>query len=198
MDFSWLNDLGVEPVIGMGYTGGPDKYYSALQRFYRAYNTNRAKIDEFFSKKDLENYRIIVHALKSNSRMIGAEKLASSFESLESAARLGDMAFIESENGPVVKMYADLVAGLAVVGESERVMAADEISAEEARRVASQLLEALDDFDDDLSAELVKKLEGYPFRTTQKARLAEAAAHIADFMYDEAAEIIQEISTAIE
>ena len=198
MDFGWLNDLGVEPVIGMGYTGGPEKYYSALQRFYKAYETNRAKVEETLAGGDLENYRITVHALKSNARMIGAETLSSSFESLESAARLGDKAFIESENGPVMKAYADLVTALAPVGEGERVMAADEISADEAREVAAQLLEALDDFDDDLSAELVKKLSGYPFRLTQKDRLAEAAAFIGDFLYDEAAEIIKEISGEIE
>ena len=64
--------------------------------------------------------------------------------------------------------------------------------------MAAQLLEALDDFDDDLSAELVKKLSGYPFRLTQKDRLAEAAAFIGDFLYDEAAEIIKEISGEIE
>ena len=59
-------------------------------------------------------------------------------------------------------------------------------------------MEALDDFDDDLSAELVAKLGGYPFRITQRQKLKKAADLISDFMYDEAAELIKEIIPSIE
>ena len=74
---------------------------------------------------------------------------------------------------------------------------ADATSAE-AKETASKLLEALDDFDDDLSMELAEKLTGYPFRMTQKGKLKEAVGLIGEFMYDEAAELIKEIMPAIE
>ena len=58
--------------------------------------------------------------------------------------------------------------------------------------------QALDDFDDELSLELAKKLLGYPFRITQRDKLNEAIALIEDFMYDEAADIIRDIEPTIE
>ncbi|MBR2274989.1 MAG: hypothetical protein IJ873_02865, partial [Lachnospiraceae bacterium] len=61
-----------------------------------------------------------------------------------------------------------------------------------------QLLAALDDFDDELAAELAEKLSGYPFRITQRGKLREAAEQIGDFMYDNAADLIREILEAIE
>ena len=76
--------------------------------------------------------------------------------------------------------------------------AADEISADVAKDTADKLLVALDDFDDELSKELAKKLSGYPFRITQKEKLKEAIAYIEDFMYDEAIDVIREIYSAIE
>jgi len=197
-DFSWLGGLGIDPETGISYTGGKDRYLSALQRFYKGYEKNRAKVEDFFSKKDIENYMITVHALKSNAKMIGAADLSTGFERLEGAARDGDTDVIEGETASVLDRYAALVEGLTPVGEAEKVTAADEISAEEARETVRALLAALDDFDDEAAAVLVKKLSGYPFRLTQKELCKKAEAMIGDFLYEEAAAVIQELSGAIE
>ncbi len=197
-DFSWLGGLGIDAKTGISYTGGKEKLLSALQRFYTGYEKNRAKVEDFFSQKDMENYMITVHALKSNAKMIGASDLSAGFERLEKAARDGDIDVIEAETAPVLERYGALVKGLAPVGEMEKVTAADELSAEEARETVSALLAALDDFDDETSAALIKKLAGYPFRLTQRELCKKASALISDFMYDEAAEVVRELSGAIE
>jgi hypothetical protein len=46
--------------------------------------------------------------------------------------------------------------------------------------------------------ELAKKLSGYPFRLRQKEELNKAIKLIADFNYDDAADIIRDITKAIE
>ncbi len=197
-DFSWLGGLGIDPETGIAYTGGKDRYLSALQRFYGGYEANRAKVEEFFQQKDIENYMIKVHALKSNAKMIGAASLSAGFERLESAARDGDTDVIEEETGTVLDRYAALVEGLTPIGTMEKVNAAGEISVEEAREIVRVLLAALDDFDDETAASLVKKLSGYPFRLTQKELCKKAETLIGDFLYEEAAAVIQELSGAIE
>ena len=98
----------------------------------------------------------------------------------------------------VMASYKSLIEKLKPIEEIGKAQAPDEISADEAIRLSEKLLEALDDFDDDLSKELAIKLAGYPFRITQRDRLKEAIAFIEDFMYDDAAEIIREIVPAIE
>ncbi len=197
-DLSFLDGSGIDIKTGLDYTGGEDKYLSALQRFYNSYEKNRTKVEDFFSAKDYESYMITVHALKSNSKMIGAMDLSKAFETLEMAARNNETAVIESETAAALAEYQKLIEILKPISEMGDLKAPSEISAEEAKSVAEKLLEALDDFDDELSKELAVKLSGYPFRLTARDKLKEAEKYIDDFMYDEAAELIKEIAPTIE
>lgn len=197
-DLTWLADIGLDMTTGLSYTGSQDKYVSALQRYCKNREKNHAAVLNYFATKDHENYMITVHALKSNSRMIGAKELGDAFAELEEAARSGDTGIIEMKTAPVLASYNSLVEKLQPIFEIGEVHAADEIPAGAARETAEKLLDALDDFDDDLSRDLVKKLSGYPFRITQRDKLKQAADLIDDFMYDEAAGLIREIYPAIE
>ncbi|MCR5635485.1 MAG: Hpt domain-containing protein [Lachnospiraceae bacterium] len=197
-DFGWLEEIGIDINEGIGYTGGEDKYISALQRFCKSHEKNEAKISEYYSAKDFESYMITVHALKSNAKMIGAKNLSDLFAKLEAAAREGQTDVIERLNSGTVTAYSVLVEKLGRICDMGDVKAAGEISAEEARETADALLEALDDFDDELSKELIYKLSGYPFRITQREKLKEAVGYVEDFLYDEAAEVIRDILPGIE
>ena len=198
MDITWMNEAGLDTQTGISYTGNSDKYASAVQRFYKNHEKNRAKVEEYFAAKDYENLMITVHALKSNAKMIGAMNLSGRFEALENAAREQDTATIEELTPVALKEYAELIEKLKPVGEMGDVKAADEIPADIARTTVERLLAALDDFDDEEAKKQAKVLSGYPFRLTQAEKLKEAAAFIEDFMYDEAADIIRQIATAIE
>ena len=197
-DINWLNDIGLDTKTGISYTNGTDKYIAALQRYVKSYDKNNTNIISYYNFKDYDNYRITVHALKSNSLMIGAFELSKRFEALETAARDGDIATIEAETIPTLNEYSALIKKLSPIAEMEEVHTADEISAKEAIDTVATLLDALDDFDDELSLELAQKLTGYSFRITQQDKLKEVIALIEDFMYDDAAEIIKEIADTIE
>ena len=119
------------------------------------------------------------------------------YNSEEDAAE-GRADVVNEKSPSAVLEYANLVKKLAPIGKLGDFQAADEISGDEAIRVANELLEALDDFDDDRSKELVIKLSGYPFRTTQKEILKTARGYIEDFLYDEAADAVKEVIPAIE
>ena len=200
MDFNLdnISALGIDLKTGIEYTGGNDKYISALQRYFKSSENNKKKIKDYLETSDLDNLAITVHALKSNSKMIGALSLASKFEVLEIASKNKDVETIKNNIQPTLDEYEVLLDSLKPLGEIESLKAPGELSGEEAKEVAQKLLEALDDFDDDKASELINKLAGYPFRITQKNKLKEAADNIGDFMYDEAAELIREILPAIE
>ncbi|MCR5509316.1 MAG: Hpt domain-containing protein [Lachnospiraceae bacterium] len=197
-DITKLIEYGIDTETGIGYTGNREKYISALQRFYRSYDKNRAKVESALGENDLENYMIIVHSLKSNARMIGAANLSAKFEALEMASRNGDMETVKSETSDALSDYEMIVKVLEPIGTADKVTAADEISADEARKIAKDLLASLDDYDDEASALLAAKLAGYPFRLTQKDLLKKATGYIGDFLYDEAAGIIEQIAETIE
>ena len=194
----FLQDIGLDTKSGKGYTGSEEKYMAALQRFYRSYEKNKKKVEEYLAAEDYESYMITVHALKSNAKMIGAMSLSTMFEELENASREKQINIVKEKNAPAMKAYGELIVKLEPIGVAPEVHAADEISGKEAKETAESLLAALDDFDDDLSKELIKKLSGYPFRMTQMDLLKKAEEYIHDFLYDEAAEIVKEIVPAIE
>lgn len=198
IDLTWIKETGLDTKAGISYTGGEDKYISAIMRFYKNYEKNRAKVCEYLESKDYESYMITVHALKSNSKMIGAGDLSKLFETLETAARNNDTGLIESVNPEALKEYEGLIGKLSPLSEMGDVRPSDEISAETAKETVEKLLAALDDFDDEKAGKLAKVLSGYPFRLTQSEKLKEATAFIEDFMYGEASEIIRQIATAIE
>ena len=197
-DFGVLEAKGISTKDGKGFTGGNEKYVSAMQRYFKGYESNKKAVTDLLAAGDIEGYAIKVHSLKSNSRMIGANELAGLFEELELAAKAGNASLINEKTPNALALYDSVIDAIRPFGEMDSVKVAGEISAEEARDVANRLLEALDDFDDDLSAELANKLSGYPFRMTQKQKLREATDYISDFMYDEAMELIKEIIPAIE
>ncbi|MCR4657105.1 MAG: hypothetical protein K5770_12885 [Lachnospiraceae bacterium] len=197
-DLNWINDIGLDVKSGICYTGSQEKYISALRRFYGKYDKNSIKVEEYYLAGDYENLMITVHALKSNARMIGAMEVSSGFEALETAAREKDAHFLEQMTPITMKAYKELIERLAPIKAMGEIYAADEISGEEARKIADELLAALDDFDDEQSRRLAQKLSGYPFRITWKDKLKEAEGFIDDFMYEEAAKIIKELYTVIE
>ncbi len=197
-DLAWLESMGLDTQTGINYTGRFDKYLSAVYRFFSNYGKNKAKVEKYYGVQDYENFMIAVHALKSNAKMIGAIELGQHFEGLEMAAKNHEVDYVKNNLDAVMKEYEDLVNKIAPLGQTGVVLAADEITAEEAKRVSEELLAALDDFDDELSKELVQKLAGYPFRVTQREKLKIAQEYIEDFLYDDAAAIIREIIPSIE
>lgn len=197
-DLGFLRDCGVDTDLGKEYTGGQDRYVSALSRFYRSFEVNRDKVREAFALNDLENYTLLVHALKSNCLMIGAVNLSKEFEALELAGKEKRMDALMADTERVLGDYEALAEILRPIGEADVEKPVDELTGDEAVKVVKELLEALDDFDDETSAELVKKLSGYPFRPRPKEKLKEAADYIERFLYDEAAKIIKGIVETIE
>lgn len=66
-------------------------------------------IRKYFDEKDLENYRIQVHALKSGSRIVGAEELVEKARLLEMAAKNGDFGYIAENNEALLDEYKSLL-----------------------------------------------------------------------------------------
>ncbi len=197
-DINSLTEYGIDLKTGRDYTGGQDRFISALQRYYRSSEGNKEKISTGLENGDMESLQIVFHSLKSNSKMIGAVALSEKMEVLEIAAENGDIDTIREAVPESLDGYETVLEALRPLGEMDTFKAEGELSADEARETAKKLLEALEEFSDDLAMDLATKLAGYPFRITQKEKLRQAAELIKDFLYSDAEEIIKEISGYIE
>ncbi|MCR5356281.1 MAG: hypothetical protein K6E63_02655 [Lachnospiraceae bacterium] len=195
-DIKKLEEYGVDTGVGIEYTGSEDKYILALKRYLKAYEGNRARVTKDLETMDIEDYTIIVHSLKSNSKMIGAGGLGCDFEALELAAKSGNTSMITKDTPDILARYDALIDGLRPLSDDEEEKSKS-ITADKARQVTAQLLDALDEYDDELSTELASVLSGYPFDEKYSDMLKKASGLIGDFMYDEAAELIRMLSEGI-
>lgn len=66
------------------------------------------KIQTAFDSRDIKNYQILVHGLKSTSLLIGAENLSEEAKSLELAAKANDLDKILNGHGNLMANYAEI------------------------------------------------------------------------------------------
>ena len=135
-----LEEYGVDPGTGIEYTGSHEKYINALKQYHKAYEDNRSRVVKALAAMDIDDYTIIVHSLKSNSRMIGAGELSTRFETLELAARAGNTSVLISDTSAVLDIYDTLIKQLAPLDEDDETTAASVISADEAHKTVDELL----------------------------------------------------------
>ena len=69
----------------------------------------REDIQKAFDEEDFKNYTIFVHALKSTSKMIGAEELSEAARYLESAGKEQNEGYIKANHKKAMKMYTSVV-----------------------------------------------------------------------------------------
>ena len=104
--FTPLRRLGVDVTQGLLYCQKDEEFYqSLLVQFASEGNEKRTNLEKFFTEKNLNDYSIIVHALKSTSKMIGASDLSAKAKALEEASKAGDFASIENGHRTVMDEY---------------------------------------------------------------------------------------------
>ena len=84
--------FGIDSAEALHNCGGTETFIETLKIFSSSIEENARKIESFAAAGDWHNYTILVHALKSSARLIGAAKLsedAKKLEALGNAARGG-------------------------------------------------------------------------------------------------------------
>ncbi len=100
MDFG---DLDV--AAGVTYCGNMENYIEVLRMHCVDGAENKAKIEDFFGRKDWKNYTILVHALKSSMKSIGALPLSEMAKALEMAGKEDRADYIMENHHPMIDEY---------------------------------------------------------------------------------------------
>lgn len=90
--------------------GDKDTVVFLMKSFRDNVEKNRNDIVKSYESEDYRNYTIFVHALKSTSKMIGANELSETAKQMEQAGKDGNVDFIKSGYENMMKMYADVIA----------------------------------------------------------------------------------------
>ena len=109
--FAQLKKIGIDTDAGIKYCVGDQEFYkSLLLQFANETSEKIPSLKKFFHEHDWHNYEIIVHALKSTSKMIGIMDLSEEAKALEMAAKEQKAGFITENHEQVLMDYSRYAA----------------------------------------------------------------------------------------
>ena len=110
---SELKKSGIDTESGLKYcVGDKDFYKSLLIQFGTESADKIGSMKKYFHSRDWHNYEILVHALKSTSKMIGIYDLSEKAKALEQAAKQNDENFILENHEQMIKDYGRITADI--------------------------------------------------------------------------------------
>ncbi len=126
--FAVLRQAGIDIVTGLGYCQEDTELFAMiLHEFVQSADAKKRDLARYFGEHNLKDYGILVHALKSAARMIGAESLAKEAAALEKAADRGDWTFVEGSHSNMLEHFDAIVDEIAAAaGDAMQTGAAPE------------------------------------------------------------------------
>jgi signal transduction histidine kinase/CheY-like chemotaxis protein/HPt (histidine-containing phosphotransfer) domain-containing protein len=101
-----LKAAGIDTEAGIGYAqGDKDFYRDILKEYASEYPDHSEKLIGYYNRRDWDNYSVMVHAVKSTSRTIGAGVLADLAAKMEAASKDRDISFVENEHKNTLDLY---------------------------------------------------------------------------------------------
>ena len=108
-----LRKNGIDTDGGLKYcVGDKDFYKSLLIQFATESADKIASMKNYYSMRDWHNYEILVHALKSTSKMIGIYDLSEKAKSLEMAAKENEEGYILENHENMIRDYGRITANI--------------------------------------------------------------------------------------
>ncbi len=108
-----LREAGLDPSVGLGYCQEDDALYlSLLEEYATGAEEKIQDLERYYDKEDWDNYAIVVHAVKSTSRMIGAAALADIAAGQEKAADTRDRGMVEINHLCMMALYGKVTTAI--------------------------------------------------------------------------------------
>ena len=98
MDTNILTSNGIDINKGLELLGDMEMYNDTLRDFITESENRMPQIAQALASGDMENYGILTHAMKSDSKYLGFTQLAEMSYQHEMAGKNGDLAFAQANN----------------------------------------------------------------------------------------------------
>jgi signal transduction histidine kinase/CheY-like chemotaxis protein/HPt (histidine-containing phosphotransfer) domain-containing protein len=158
-DIPELNVKGAVKLIG-----SEKLFMTILADYYRAIPKKLELIKTYKETENWHNYTVEVHALKSASRQIGADKLSSMAAALEAAGNANDLDTIMADTDAALELYSHYKDILApIFPDKEDTSDKPPIDKDTLLEVFDEMTNAINDLDMDKLDECVSKLDNYHF-----------------------------------
>ncbi len=190
----WLKNIAqIDVLAGIRHCKGVEPYLDAVRIYESLVDTNAGEIEHFIEEKDVENATINIHALKSTSRVIGAEDLGAFAERLENAGKAHDTETLYSQAGELVSCYRALGADLKPIVSDGTEKTEELIPADE--DMLGEMYTAIEEFmsvsDYDSAVEIIEGLKKYSVPDDQKERCRSLIAAASEIRYEDIEQILK-------
>lgn len=204
-----LEKAGIHTITGLQYCLNSTEFYDELLvKFASDADRKQEEISSFFQQQDWENYRIMVHALKSTARMIGAGALSDLARDLEDAAKDLNAEYIGTHHDNLLFRYRETVQSIRSIfceeenaGEQkdEEQKEYQEISGLELRRRLEEIEDSLSTFEAEKAKNLMEQLGSFVYCGDSVAGLLEEAGRdVDDFEMAAALEKVKALICSVE
>lgn len=109
MNETYLKEAGIDVDHGLELLGDMEVYHETLQDFLTEVEERLPKLEAYKKNEDMENYAILVHAMKSDSNYLGFTKLAELSYQHESKSKAGDSSYIEEHYQELMEEVARII-----------------------------------------------------------------------------------------
>ena len=107
-----LEILGVDVKSGLDFCEGDMNIYIRVLRSYVEDVTEALAEIRNVSEKNLSEYAVSVHGIKSTSEAVGAEETRKTAKQLELMAKSGDLAGVQAQNSAFIKHLENLLGNV--------------------------------------------------------------------------------------
>ena len=191
-----INIPGIDTDKAIKNAGSPELFTELLGDVYKLIDEKSNQVEAHLAQKDIKNYIIDVHSLKTTCRMIGAAELGERFFTLEKLGKENDLEQIERLTPDVLSSFRSLKPYL----EPYAVRKCSDKKAFEKAGVSAlltQLISAIDDFNLGTAEDITKQLFSYDCNKEMSVKLETLEKNVSNLDYDEAKVLAKEILSSL-
>lgn len=196
IDYSAIDPGEMDIGAGIQLCGSEEIFLEILGVFCRETEKKAALIERLEKTEDIDEYTVQVHSLKSGAKLIGAFRLSEMALEMETLGRRGDIEAIHRQTGWLLAYYRGFAESAAALLHEE-LREKRPLDKAELKRLCSELIHALEDFDIDLAADLVAEINGMEPPPDLEDCLRDLSVLVDDIEYDGAARTAAEIRDSL-
>ena len=194
----YKNIPGIDYDAAVTNCGTEETFVQALEIFYNSLDKKADEIQKFEKQKDIKNYTVLVHALKSAARLVGALDLSANAKYLEECGDKNDIHEIETKTPALLSQYRSYKPVLEkVFGKNEPDMSLPEISPSELKELYSMIKSFAEDFDLDNIDKMMEETKNYRIPESEREKFEKVKECVTNADWATLEEVLSDKKTEI-